>query len=124
MGLSFNKYLRISENKFTENKMAQAPEEEVANTQAEKAKKVKLDKPKIDLLKEAASIGIKNIEIKEEGGEEIDRDTMSIAGSEISAGTSATSVFKSAKLPAYFFTREFRETKYMNLFNPNDIKEF
>lgn len=60
----------------------------------------------MDLLKEAVAVGIKNMEQKENEGEEIDRDTISLSGSEISANTLlAHSVFKNSKLPAYFFTK-------------------
>lgn len=38
----------------------------------------------------------------------MDRDTMSIAMSENSINMGMTSVFKNAKLPAYFFTKDFK----------------
>lgn len=125
VGSSFNKFLKISENKFTENKMALVPDDEKPAVQQNSKAKVKLDRPKIELLKEALTVGLKNIEPKDNEVEEIDRDSISVAGSEMSANMAfAHSVFKNSKLPAYFFTKEFKESRYMNLFDPSEIQTF
>ena len=106
VGSSFNKFLKISENKFTENKMAVVVEDEKPAVQQNNKAKIKLDRPKIELLKEALSVGLKNIEPKDNEVEEIDRDSISMAGSEMSTSIAFThSVFKNSKLPAYFFTK-------------------
>lgn len=62
----------------------------------------KVERPKMDLMREALSMGMKNLDIKEEEGE---KDNVSIASVSEYSFSMSQAVFKNTRLPPLFGTK-------------------
>lgn len=69
------------------------------------------------MLKEALSVGMKNVEIKEEDHE---KDNMSVATVSEYSFSMHQAVFKNTRMPPLFGSKDFATQPYLTLFTQED----
>lgn len=74
----------------------------------------------MDLMKEALSIGLKNIDIKDQ---DPDKDNISIASVSEYSFSMSQAVYKYTRLPPLFGTKQFATQPYLNLFTNEDANQ-